>query len=119
MTGQVVVPPVARHPSDPEPVRSTKAFAVLVLGAFSVLTGPVVGGLIPAILGLALAREARADLTAGRGYLTGTSQLRVGLVLCWVGLALAVVALVVTVVLVLIAYANGTVAGHDVPNWMD
>src|SRR5262245_66411307 len=75
-----------RHPLDPEPVRSTKAAAVLALGVAAVVTGPVVGGLIPATLGLALARQARSDLIAGQGYLTGARQLRAGLALAWVGL---------------------------------
>ena len=32
-----------RHPLDPDPVRSSKAVAVLILGVVSLLTGPMVG----------------------------------------------------------------------------
>ena len=42
-----------RHPMDPDPVRSTKAAAVLALGVAAVVTGPLVGGIVPATLGLA------------------------------------------------------------------
>ena len=109
----------ARHPLDPEPVRSTKAATVLVLGLLAVLTGPVAGGLVPATLGLLLSREARAELAQARGYLTGARQLRAGEVLCWVGLGLGALAVVGTIVALLIAYANGVGSGHDVPSWMD
>ena len=71
----------ARHPLDPDPVRSTKAAAVLALGVAAVVTGPLVGGIVPATLGFALAREARSDIRAGRGYLTGGRQIRLGLTL--------------------------------------
>ena len=46
--------PIVRHPLDPEPVRSTKAAAVLALGVASVVTAPVLGGIVPATLGLTL-----------------------------------------------------------------
>lgn len=110
-------PPVehsTRHPLDPEPVRSTKAAAVLALGVAAVVTGPVVGGIVPATLGLALARQVRSDLIASRGYLTGSRQLRIGLVLAWVGIGLAVAALVTASVIGLISLVNG--AGHDFPD---
>jgi len=35
--------PIVRHPLDPEPVRSTKAAAVLALGVAAVVTAPVLG----------------------------------------------------------------------------
>lgn len=92
---------------DPDPVRSTKAAAVLALGVAAVVTGPLVGGIVPATLGLVLARQARSDLIAGQGYLTGARHLRAGLVLAWVGIGLAVTALVVASVIGLISLANG------------
>jgi (hydroxyamino)benzene mutase len=104
----------ARHPLDPDPVRSTKAAAVLVLGVAAAVTGPMVGGIIPATLALALARQARGDLVAGRGYLTGARHLRLGLILAWAGIGLAVTALVVASVVGLVILANGT--GHDFPD---
>lgn len=96
-----------RHPLDPDPVRSTKAAAVLALGVAAVVTGPLVGGVVPATLGVALARQARNDMVAGRGYLTGARQLRIGLALAWIGIALAATALVVASVIGLISLANG------------
>src|SRR5258705_6072089 len=83
-----------RHPLDPDPARSTKAAAVLALGIAAVITGPLLGGVVPATLGLRLAREARGDLIAGPGYLTGARQLRARLLLAWIGLGLAALALV-------------------------
>jgi hydroxylaminobenzene mutase len=107
----------ARHPLDPDPARSTKAAAVLALGIAAVITGPLLGGVVPAAVGLRLAREARGDLIAGRGYLTGARQLRAGLVLAWTGLALAILALVTASVIVLITLANG--ATQDFPTTSD
>jgi hypothetical protein len=106
-----------RHPQDPDPIRSTKAAAVLALGVAALVTGPVIGGIVPATIGLALAREARADLIAGRGYLTGSRQLRAGRMLALIGLGLAVAALVTATVLVLINFTNG--APHDIPDTSD
>jgi (hydroxyamino)benzene mutase len=108
-----------RHPQDPEPVRSTKAAAVLALGVAAVVTGPLVGGLIPATLGLTLARQARSDLIAGQGYLTGARQLRAGLTLAWVGLGLAIAALVVASVIGLISLADGASVAQDFPATSD
>jgi hypothetical protein len=103
-----------RHPLDPDPVRSTKAAAVLALGVAAVVTGPLVGGIVPAALGLALGRQARGDLIASKGYLTGGRQLRAGLVLAWVGIGLAVAALVVASVIGLFTLAGA--GGQDFPD---
>ena len=43
---------------DPEPAPSTKARAVFALGLVGLLTGPFVGGVIPATIALLLARQA-------------------------------------------------------------
>jgi hydroxylaminobenzene mutase len=102
---------------DPDPARSTKAAAVLALGVAAVVTGPLVGGIVPATLGLVLARQARGELVAGRGYLTGGRQLRLGLTLAWIGIGLAVAALVVASVVGIISLANGS--PHDFPNTSD
>jgi hypothetical protein len=117
--GPVVPGAAPRHPLDPEPVRSTKAAAVLALGVVSVVTGPVVGGIIPAAVGLTMARQARSDLVAGRGYLTGVRQLRAGVLLAWLGLGLAVAALVVASVLGLLSLADTGPAGQDFPPTSD
>jgi (hydroxyamino)benzene mutase len=87
-----------RHPADPDPTRSSKATAVYILGIAAVLTGPFVGGVIPATIALLLAREVRKDLHAARGYLIGTSRYERGVRLAWAGIVLAIAAIVVAVV---------------------
>jgi hypothetical protein len=82
-----------------------------------VVTGPLVGGVVPATLGLVLAREARGDLIAGRGYLTGSRQLRLGLILAWIGIGLAMAALVTASVIGLLSLADG--GAHDFPDTTD
>jgi hypothetical protein len=103
-----------RHPLDPDPVRSTKATAVLALGIVAVITAPLVGGLIPALVALVLAGQARADLATGRGYLTGLRRLRAGRTLCWIALVLAATALVVASVIGILSVANAP--GQDFPS---
>jgi hydroxylaminobenzene mutase len=87
-----------RHPADPDPVRSSKATAIYVLGLVAVLTGPFVGGIIPATMALLLAREVHSDLHAAEGYLIGTSRYRRGVTLAWTGIVLAVAVIVIAVV---------------------
>src|SRR5215468_6500903 len=77
-----------RHPLDPDPVRATKAGAVLALGIAAAVTGFFVGGLVPATLALVLARQGRAEMIASGGFLTGRRALRVGVALAWVGICL-------------------------------
>ena len=103
-----------RHPLDPEPVRSTKAAAVLALGIAAVVTGPLVGGIVPGAVGLMLARQASNDILASRGYLTGARHLHTGRIFAWVGIALAVTALVVASVVGILSLAAG--AGQDFPD---
>jgi (hydroxyamino)benzene mutase len=98
MTQQAIVQPV-RHPLDPDPVRCTKAGAVLALGIAAVITGFFIGGVIPATLALVLARSARADMVAAKGYLTGVRMLRVGTCLAWAGIVLALTAVVIASVI--------------------
>jgi (hydroxyamino)benzene mutase len=111
-------PAGVRHPQDPDPTRSTKAAAVLALGVAAIVTGPMVGGIVPATIGLMLAREARGDMTAGRGYLTGERHLRMGRMLAWIGLGLAVAALVAASVIGLITLVDGA-AAYDFPDTVD
>jgi hypothetical protein len=96
----------ARHPRDPDPTRSTKANAVLALGVVAALTGGLVGGLLPATVALLLAREARADIAAARGFLVGTSRVRLGVTLAWTGIALAAAALVAASIMGLLNLAG-------------
>ncbi|KUL30221.1 hypothetical protein [Actinoplanes awajinensis] len=87
-----------RHPLDPEPVPSTKARAVFVLGLIGLLTGPMVGGVIPATIALLLARQTAREAYAAGGYLTGGRWIRRGRTLAWIGLVLALTALVVAAI---------------------
>ena len=86
---------------------------MLTLGIAAVITGPLLGGVIPATLALVLAREARGDLIAARGYLTGARQLRAGVALAWIALTLAVLTLLTATVLTLLALTTPT--PHDFP----
>src|SRR2546430_14947937 len=88
-----------RHPLDPDPVRSTKAGAVLALGIVAALTGFFLGGLVPATLALLLARQAHREQLAAAGFLTGGRALRIGVAFARVGLRLAATALVIASVI--------------------
>jgi (hydroxyamino)benzene mutase len=103
-----------RHPLDPDPVRCTKAGAVLALGIAAVITGFFIGGVIPATLALVLARSARADMTEAKGYLTGVRMIRVGTRLAWAGIVLALTALVIASVIGLF-HAAATHGTHFAP----
>jgi (hydroxyamino)benzene mutase len=95
-----------RHPLDPDPVRSSKATAVLALGVVAALTGALVGGLVPAAVALLLAREARGDILAAKGFLVGTRRLRAGVALAWLGIVLAAGALVTASIIGLLHMAR-------------
>ena len=101
-----------RHPLDPEPAPSSKARAVFALGLVSVLTGPLVGGVIPATVALLLARQAARQAYAAGGYLTGSAWIRRGERLAWTGLLLALTALVVAGIAGLLHLATGP-GGQD------
>lgn len=105
-------PAEVRHPLDPDPVRATKASAVFALGLTAVLTGAFIGGLVPATVALILARQARREAYAARGFLTGNSLVRLGERLAWTGIGLAATAVVVTAVVALYRFANSP-AGQD------
>lgn len=104
-------PPV-RHPLDPDPVRSTKAGTVFALGLTALLTGAFVGGIIPATLALLLAREARHQAYAARGYLTGARWVRRGEILAWIGLTLGLASLTVASIIGIFTWA-ATPGGQD------
>jgi hydroxylaminobenzene mutase len=95
-----------RHPLDPDPVRASKASAVLGLGVLALVTGPLLAGLIPATLALLLARETHRDLVAADGFLLGARRLRTGLRLAWAGIVLAIASLVVASIVGLLHYAR-------------
>jgi hydroxylaminobenzene mutase len=95
-----------RHPLDPDPVRSSKASAILGLGVLAVITGPVVGGVIPATMALLMARDTRRELVAADGFLLGARRLRNGIRLAWAGIVLAITALVLVTIMGLVHYAR-------------
>ena len=108
----------ARHPLDPEPVRSTKARVVFALGLVALLTGPLVGGVVPATIALGLSRQARREAYAADGYLTGAAWLRRGERLAWAGIVCACTAIVVALIIGVLDFA-GTPAGQDFDSEVD
>lgn len=99
--------PVAdRHPDDPEPVRASKVRAVWWLGLVAVLTGPLVGGVVPASLALLLARQFRQDAYPAAGFLTGAGRVRRGELLAWAGILLAGTAVVAAILIAVFRLAN-------------
>lgn len=95
-----------RHPYDPDPIASTKAVAVLWLGAVGMVTGPLLGGLIPAGFALLLARQAKRDLMAAGGFLLGGRKIRIGVGLAWTGILLAITTLVIVMIIGLLSLAD-------------
>ena len=84
-----------RHPLDPEPAASTKAKAVYALGLLALITGPFVGGVVPATIALLLARQVERQAYEAGGYLIGAVWVRRGRRLAWAGIILVLTALVV------------------------
>jgi hydroxylaminobenzene mutase len=97
---------------DPEPVPSSKARAVFALGLVALLTGALVGGVIPATVALLLARQVERQAYAAGGYLTGSVFVRRGRRLAWAGIILALTSLVVAVIAGLLHLA-GSPGGQD------
>lgn len=91
-----------RHPADPEPVRASKARAVWWLGLLAVVTGPLLGGAVPATVAVMLAGQFRRDAQPARGFLTGATLARRGERLAWIGMVLATAALAAVVVIGLV-----------------
>jgi len=93
-----------RHPLDPDVRTSTKATGILTLGITAILLMFCIGGAVPAVLALALARGARAELEEAEGFLAGDGALRAGVFLSWIALAVSVIVLVVFLIVVLLTY---------------
>lgn len=106
MTAAPLAEPSRRHPLDPDPVPATKAGAVLALGVVAALTGIAIGGVVPAVLALLLAREVRADLRAAGGFLLGGRRVRIGVALAWTGIVLAATTTVVAIIFGLLHLAG-------------
>jgi hypothetical protein len=90
---RVASPPPVRHPADPEPVCASKARAVWWLGLLAALTGPLVGGVVPAAVAVLLAGQFRQEAYPAAGFLTGARLARRGERLAWTGIVLAAAAL--------------------------
>jgi hypothetical protein len=112
MMGYVESTVSVRHPLDPEPGPATKSRAVFVLGLVGLLTGALVGGVVPATVALLLARQAQREAYAARGYLTGAAWVRRGQWLAWAGIVLACASLVMAAIVGLLHLA-GAADGHD------
>lgn len=112
------VPGELRHADDPQPVLASKARAVLLLGWLAALTGPLVGGAVPAVIALLLARQFRQEAHQAQGFLTGRGWVQRGEQLAWAGLMLATVALTAAVVIGLFQLA-GRPPGPDYPPYVD
>lgn len=97
----------ARDPRDPDPVRSTKARAVLALGIVALCTSVTVGGIIPAVLALSMARQCRAEMRRSQGFLTGGALLRAGERLAWAAIVVVATVLVVAAISGLLTLAPG------------
>jgi hydroxylaminobenzene mutase len=111
-------PTGARHPLDPDPVRSSKAYGTFALGLVGALTGFFLGGVVPATVGLLLARQARREAYASGGFLTGVAWVRRGERLAWLGIVLAAAALVIASVIGILGLA-GSPAEQDFPPTVD
>lgn len=107
-----------RHPDDPDPVRASKARAVWFLGLVALLTGPLVGGVVPATVALLLAGQFRREAHPAGGFLTGNAVVRQGERLAMAGLLLAVAALVTAALVGLFRYAS-TPTGPEFPATVD
>lgn len=95
-----------RHPDDPEAVRASKARAAWWLGLASVVTGPLVGGVIPATVALVLAAQFRRDAHPAGGFLTGAETVRRGERMAWIGITLAAAAVVAAIVVAMFQAAS-------------
>ena len=100
---------------DPDPEPSSKARAVFALGLVGLLTGPLIGGAIPATVALLLARQASRQAWQAGGYLTGSAWIRHGRWLAWAGIVLALTALVVAVIAGLLHLAGRSGGANFAP----
>jgi len=102
-----------RHPDDPEPIRDSKAVTAYVLGWIALVSGPLIGGIVPAMLALCLARQARVEIAEADGWRTGGRLVTHSRLLAWTALGLAALAICVALTIgVLVRAAN---PAHDFP----
>ncbi|WP_091039810.1 hypothetical protein [Glycomyces harbinensis] len=70
-------------------MESTKLVAARLLAGVGVALSPFVGGAIPALIALMLARQAEADIRESEGFLLGASRLPSIRRTAWAALAIA------------------------------
>ncbi|WP_163508520.1 hypothetical protein [Fodinicola acaciae] len=84
-------------PVEPRPRPASAASWALAASVVAVALSLCVGGLIPGLIGLALARMATAEVAASGGWLTGAGMIKAARVLSLVAIAVSVVIGVVLV----------------------
>jgi hypothetical protein len=95
----------AYRPYPPRQETSGKAIAALILG----ICGFVVCPLVPSILAIVFATQARTEIEASRGRLGGAGQAQAGLILGWIGVAFSVLGL-----LAILTFFGAVMSGGDV-----
>ncbi|MEU5874507.1 hypothetical protein AB0A73_23465 [Glycomyces sp. NPDC047369] len=103
--------PGVRHPDDPEPVESTKVVAARMLAGVGAALSVFVGGAVPAVIALMLARQAEADIRASEGFLLGASRLPGIRRTAWAALGIAGAVVVAALLVWVVAMARS--AGSD------
>lgn len=99
--------PVAGQPNSGAPTASS-ANTVKVLGITSLVLMLMCGlGTIPAIIALVMAGNARREVLASGGALSGLDQIRTGKICSWISLGLAVLGILLIVLLAVIGFAAG------------
>jgi len=91
--------------------------AARLLAGLAVALSPFVGGVIPALIALMLARQAEADIRASEGFLLGASRLPSVRRLAWTAIGIAsavVVAALLVLVISLAREAGGSTYGGGV-----
>jgi hypothetical protein len=79
------------RPMPPRPRPSSAASWALVTGIVAVLLAPCLGGAVPALIALGLARMAATEVATSSGWLTGAGMIRAARLLSLVALSIAVV----------------------------
>ncbi|GAA2292457.1 hypothetical protein GCM10009853_055400 [Glycomyces scopariae] len=97
-----------RHPDDPEPVESTKVVAARMLAGVGAALSVFVGGVIPAVIALMLARQAEADIRASEGFLLGASRLPAIRRTAWTAIGIAGAVAVAALLLWVLAMARAS-----------
>ncbi|MEU6859792.1 hypothetical protein AB0B28_13085 [Glycomyces sp. NPDC046736] len=98
-------------------MESTKLVAARLLAGVGVALSVFVGGVIPAVVALVLAKQAEADILASEGFLTGGSRLAAVRRTAWVAIGIAagvVVVMLLVWVLALARDAGGAEYGGNV-----